>query len=133
MIPSMLPTFSIDFAAQDLYTAFACQKPSSAHISFHEVSLPPGDPAAVPSAWQARGGAGLRGPTPRALRGSGSRKLLGAANPPALSEECAPRGRRARWEAESQAVLSLARPLGPDAPTPTPTLPEECQSVCTDF
>ena len=40
MTPSMLPTFSIDFAAQDLYTAFACQKPSSAHISFHEVSLP---------------------------------------------------------------------------------------------
>ena len=40
MIPSMLPTFSIDFAAQDLYTALACQKPSSAHIPFHEVSLP---------------------------------------------------------------------------------------------
>ena len=40
MIPSVLPTFSIDFAAQDLYTALACQKPSSAHIPFHEVSLP---------------------------------------------------------------------------------------------
>ena len=40
MIPSMLPTFSIDFAAQDLYTALAYQKPSSAHIPFHEVSLP---------------------------------------------------------------------------------------------
>ena len=40
MIPSMLPMFSIDFAAQDLYTAFACQKPSSTHIPFHEVSLP---------------------------------------------------------------------------------------------
>ena len=40
MIPSMLPKFSIDFPAQDLYTALACQKPSSAHIPFHEVSLP---------------------------------------------------------------------------------------------
>ena len=26
MIPYMLPTFSIDLAAQDLYTAFACHK-----------------------------------------------------------------------------------------------------------
>ena len=26
IIPSMLPTFSIDFAAQDLYTALACHK-----------------------------------------------------------------------------------------------------------
>ena len=40
MIPSMLPTFSIDLTAQDLYTALACQKPSSAHIPFHEISLP---------------------------------------------------------------------------------------------
>ena len=40
MIPSVLPTFSTDFAAQDLYTALACQKPSSAHIPFHEVSHP---------------------------------------------------------------------------------------------
>ena len=38
--PTKLPMFSIDFAAQDLYTALACQKPSSAHIPFHEVSLP---------------------------------------------------------------------------------------------
>ena len=38
--PTKLPMFSIDFAAQDLYTALAYQKPSSAHIPFHEVSLP---------------------------------------------------------------------------------------------
>ena len=40
MIPSMLPTFSFDLTAQDLYTALDCQKPSSAHIPFHEISLP---------------------------------------------------------------------------------------------
>ena len=40
MIPSMLPTFSFDLTAQDLYTALACQKPSSAYIPFHEISLP---------------------------------------------------------------------------------------------
>ena len=39
-MPSMLPTFSIDLTAKDLYTALAYQKPSSAHIPFHEISLP---------------------------------------------------------------------------------------------
>ena len=34
MIPSMLPAFSIDFTAQDLYTALACQKSLHQPISF---------------------------------------------------------------------------------------------------
>ena len=40
IISSVLPTFSMEFAGQNLYTALACQKPSSAHIPFHEISLP---------------------------------------------------------------------------------------------
>ena len=41
MIPSILPMFSIDFAAQDLYTDLACHKsPHQPTSLFHEISLP---------------------------------------------------------------------------------------------